>query len=85
MTQQFMQKKTTQIILLRLIQFFFFFLNLHYDGANSYLFVNGTEIIKFKVKDSENLPYPLCLRNVSQYFSVNNTKKKWTAWTCLWF
>ena len=48
---------------------------MHYDGANSYLFVNGTEIIKFKVKDSEYVPYPLCLGNVSQYFSVNNTKK----------
>ena len=28
-----------------------FCLTLHYNGANSYLFVNGTEIIKFKVKD----------------------------------
>ena len=30
-----------------------FCLSLHYNGANSYLFVNGTEIIKFKAKDSE--------------------------------
>ena len=28
-------------------------LSLHYNGANTYLFVNGTEIYKFKVKDSE--------------------------------
>ena len=28
-------------------------LSLHYNEANSYLFVNGTEIIKFKAKDSE--------------------------------
>ena len=27
-----------------------FCLSLHYDGANSYLFVNGTEIYKFKAK-----------------------------------
>ena len=27
-----------------------FCLILHYNGANSYLFVNGTEIIKFKNK-----------------------------------
>ena len=27
-----------------------FFLSLHYNGANSYSFVNGTEIIKFKAK-----------------------------------
>ena len=30
-----------------------FCLSLHYNGANSYLFVNGTEIYKFKAKDSE--------------------------------
>ena len=30
-----------------------FCLSLHYNGANSYLFVNGTEIHKFKAKDSE--------------------------------
>ena len=27
-----------------------FRLSLHYNGVNSYLFVNGTEIHKFKVK-----------------------------------
>ena len=27
-----------------------FCLSLHYNGANSYLFVNGTEIYKFKAK-----------------------------------
>ena len=27
-----------------------FYLSLHYNGANSYLFVNGTETIKFKAK-----------------------------------
>ena len=29
-------------------------LSLHYNGANSYLFVNDTEIYKFKAKDSKN-------------------------------
>ena len=28
-------------------------LGLHYNGANSYLFINGIEIYKFKAKDSE--------------------------------
>ena len=32
-----------------------FCLSLHYNGANSYLFVNGKEIIKFKAKDFENV------------------------------
>ena len=32
-----------------------FCLSLHYNEANSYLFVNGTEIIKFKAKDFKGL------------------------------
>ena len=53
-----------------------FCLSLHYDGANSYLFVNGTEIYKFKAKDSEILASPLCLGNISKDFSTDNMKKK---------
>ena len=37
-----------------------FCLSLHYNGANSYLFVNGTEIYKFKATDSEIVTSPLC-------------------------
>ena len=48
----------------------------HYNGANSYLFVNGTEIHKFKAKDSEIAATPLCLGNISKDFSVDNMKKK---------
>ena len=47
---------------------------LNYNGANSYLFVNGTEIIKFKTKDSEIVATPLCLGNISKDWSVNNMK-----------
>ena len=50
-------------------------LSLHYNGANSYLFVNGTEIYKFKVKDSEIVASPLCLGNISKDFFVDNMKK----------
>ena len=49
--------------------------SLHYNGANSYLFVNGTEIIKFKGKDSEILAYSLCLGNISKDWTNNNMKK----------
>ena len=52
-----------------------FCLSLHYNGANSYLFVNGTEIIKFKAKDSEIVATPLCLGNISKDWSVDNVKK----------
>ena len=52
-----------------------FCLSLHYNGANSYVFVNGTEIVKFKAKDSEITPYQLCLGNISKDWSVDNMKK----------
>ena len=52
-----------------------FCLSLHYNRANSYLFVNGKEIIKFKAKDSEIVPTPLCLGNITKEFSEDNTKK----------
>ena len=50
-----------------------FCLSLHYNGDSSYLFVNGKEIINFKTKDSEIMPYPLCLGNVLKDFSPLNT------------
>ena len=52
-----------------------FCLSLRYNGDNSYLFVNSTEIVKFKAKFSEIVPYPLCLGNISKDFSVDNIKK----------
>ena len=53
-----------------------FCLSLHSNGANSYLFVNGTEIYKFKAKDSEIVASPLCLGNISKNWSTDNMKKK---------
>ena len=52
-----------------------FCLSLHYNGTNSYLFVNGMEIIKFKAKDSEIVLSPLCLGNVSKDWSIDDMKK----------
>ena len=52
-----------------------FCLSLHYSGANSYLFVNGKEIHKFKAKDFEVVTIPLCLGNISKDWSVDNMKK----------
>ena len=52
-----------------------FCLILHYNGVNSYLFVNGTKTIKFEVKDSEIVAYPLRLGNISKYFFVDNMKE----------
>ena len=52
-----------------------FCLSLHCNEANSYLFVNGTEFYKFKAKDSETVPSPLCLGNISKDWSTDNMKK----------
>ena len=41
-----------------------FCLSLHYNGANSYLFVNGTEIYKFKAKGFKIVATQLCLGNI---------------------
>ena len=48
---------------------------MHYNGANSNLFVNGTEIIKFKAKDSEIFPTPLYLGNITKECFEACTKK----------
>ena len=48
---------------------------MHSNGANSYLFVNETEICKFKAKDSEVVASPLCLGNISKDWSTDNMKK----------
>ena len=50
-------------------------MNLYYNGANSYLFVNGAKIYKFKAKDSKIFVGPICLGNISKDWSVDNMKK----------
>ena len=51
-------------------------MRLHYNGTNSYLFANGTEIYKFKAKDSEIVASPLYLGNISKDWCEDNMKKK---------
>ena len=50
-------------------------LSFHYNGVNSYLFVNGIEIYRFKANDSEIVANPLCLGNISKDWSTDNMKK----------
>ena len=52
-----------------------FCLSLHFNGANSYLIVNETEIIKSKAQDSKIIAIPLCLENISEDFPLDNMKK----------
>ena len=52
-----------------------FVLSIHYNGSNSFLFVNTTEIYQFKENNSKIKDYTLCLGNISKDFTINNMKK----------
>ena len=53
-----------------------FCLSLHYNGSNSFLFVNATKIYQFKANDSKIKKHPLSLGNISGDFTANNMKKQ---------
>ena len=51
-----------------------FCLSLYYNGDNSYLFVNGKEVTKFKVKNSELIKYPMWIGGLSKDSDTNRRK-----------
>ena len=53
-----------------------FCLSLHYNGASGYLFANGTEIHKFRAKDSDIVGTPLCFGTISKDWSEDNIKRQ---------
>ena len=48
---------------------------MHCNKENSYLFINGTEIHKFKSEDFETLGHSLCLGKISKDWLVDNMEK----------
>ena len=50
------------------------YLSLLYNGVNSYLLVNASEVYKYKAKDSETVATPLCLGNISEDWTVDDMK-----------
>ena len=50
-------------------------LSQQYNGSNSSLCVNASNIYEFKAKDYETKDYVLCLGNVSKDFTIHNLKK----------
>ena len=62
-----------------------FCLGLHYNGANSYLFVNGSEIYKFKAKDSEIVSTLLYLGNISKEWSTDMKKQDFRVMSVILF
>ena len=53
-----------------------FCLSLHYNGDNSYLFVNGKEVTKFKAKKSENKVNQLTLGSISTSANLSSSDIK---------
>ena len=51
-------------------------LSLHYNGSNSFLFLNALKIHQFRGKYSEIKVYTQYLRNISKDFTINTMKKK---------
>ena len=52
-----------------------FVLSLHYNGNNSYLFVNGKQELKFKAKAGQLLMKKLCIGNLSDEWTASESEK----------
>ena len=50
-------------------------LRLHYNGSNSFWYVNVVKKYQFRFKNSEIKPYPLCWGNSLKDFTIYNMKK----------
>ena len=51
-------------------------MSLHYDIDNSYLFVNGKEICKFKASNkNSNFPSQFCLGSISKKFDYVDSEQ----------
>ena len=52
-----------------------FVLSLHYNGDNSYLFVNGRQELKFKAKTDQLVKEKLCIGNLSDQWTTSESEK----------
>ena len=52
-----------------------FVLSLHYNGDNSYLFVNGRQELKFKAKNNQVIDEKLCLGDLSGEWTTSESEK----------
>ena len=53
-----------------------FIISLHYNGDDSYLFVNGRQELKFKAKDDQIISERLCLGNLSDQCTTSESEKQ---------
>ena len=50
-------------------------LSLHYNGDDSYLFVNGRQELKFKAKTDQLVKEKLCIENLSDQWTTSESEK----------
>ena len=53
-----------------------FVLSLHYNGDDSYLFVNGRQELKFKCKTDQLVKEKLCIGNLSDQWTASESEKQ---------
>ena len=53
-----------------------FVLSLHYNGDDSYLFVNGKQELKFKAKAESLVREKLCIGNITDQWSTSESEKQ---------
>ena len=73
MILRYMQKRTFKETLQILVKKFV--LSLHYNGDNSYLFVNGRQELKFKAKAYQLVKEKLCIGNLSDQWTTSESEK----------
>ena len=52
-----------------------FILNLHFNGDDSYLFVNGKQELKFKAKTSHLVKEKFCIGNLTDKWTTSESEK----------
>ena len=63
-----------------------FCLSSHYNANNTYLFVNGKELFKFKASNKNfSFPTQFCLESMSKVFSATESNEISFKWKCVWF
>ena len=60
-----------------------FVLRLHYNGNDSYLFVNGRQELKFKCKTDQLVKEKLCIENLSDQWTTSESEKNRVIWKYL--
>ena len=60
-----------------------FVLSLHYNGDNSYLFVNGRQKLKVKAKTDQLIKEKLCIGNLSDQWTASESENYLIIWKYL--